>query len=370
MVANGMASARQRLNTVEDTGLDTCTTCPSLCRFSCPVAEVEARETTSPHRLVTLAQLVKKGAARVEGTADVAYHCSSCNACKSSCLHDNDVPLLLALWRGRILEKGFAPPPVREVLGHFAVAANPTGASLDPLLKAATDKKPGRGAVSYFPGCGTLQKSPQSVSAFFRAAERLGAPPPKLSREAASCCGLPLLWAGDIDGFAEHAERTAGRFESVERLVVHDPSCGLAFTHYYKKVGVDFAPEVEHVSTYLARAPGRPSAAKEACAYMDNCSLSRELDKDARGARQILGRHDIVELAGGVGADADCCGAQGLLPLTAPGTARAMAEAKIDAFARSGASRLVTASPRCAAHLKSVDPSLPVVDICEEVASR
>ena len=38
------------------------------------------------------------------------------------------------------------------------------------------------------------------------------------------------------------------------------------------------------------------------------------------------------------------------------------AEARIEAFRASRAERLAVASPRCAAHLKSVDPRIEIVD--------
>ncbi|MCA9554929.1 MAG: hypothetical protein KC933_33170, partial [Myxococcales bacterium] len=51
----------QVLDEAEDRAVATCTTCPTLCRWSCPVAEAEARETTSPQRLVVLAGFMKRG---------------------------------------------------------------------------------------------------------------------------------------------------------------------------------------------------------------------------------------------------------------------------------------------------------------------
>jgi hypothetical protein len=40
-----------------------------------------------------------------------------------------------------------------------------------------------------------------------------------------------------------------------------------------------------------------------------------------------------------------------------------MAEARVQAFRESGAAELATFSPRCATHLRSIDPTLPVVDV-------
>jgi hypothetical protein len=45
-----------------------------------------------------------------------------------------------------------------------------------------------------------------------------------------------------------------------------------------------------------------------------------------------------------------------------------MAEAKIESFRASGADELAVFSPRCAAHLRSVDPTLVVVDAAHLIA--
>jgi hypothetical protein len=51
-----------------------------------------------------------------------------------------------------------------------------------------------------------------------------------------------------------------------------------------------------------------------------------------------------------------------LLPEAAPDAARAMAESVIAAAKGEGADSLLTFSPRCAHHLRSVDPGFDVCD--------
>jgi Fe-S oxidoreductase len=82
--------------------------------------------------------------------------------------------------------------------------------------------------------------------------------------------------------------------------------------------------------------------------------------------RRILARvADPLEISDMRGREVDCCGAAGLLPLTAPETARAMGEARINAFRASGAEELALMSPRCAAHLRAIDPGLKIVDVTQ-----
>lgn len=364
----------------EDRGLDTCITCPTLCRWACPVAEAEARETTSPQRLVVLASLLKRERLTPETAGTTPYHCAHCFACTEACLHKNDVPLLLSLARSRIYKAGAAPKAVREVTSHFAVAGNAQGAPLDTALKDAAQAAGANvqhgGEVVYFPGCSTLEHNPGVVTDFLRAAALYGAPVPAVTTTSASCCGLPLLWAGDVDGFLLHARRLAERLEDVDTLIVEDPTCAHAFSVRYPGFKVALAPKVVTSAAFLAeaaKAHDRPAKAvpragngEPSCAFHRSCTQTRGLagGDTAKVLLEGVVGGEIVELPG----EHDCCGASGLLPTAAPATARVMAEQRLDAFRATGAARLVTCSPRCLAHLQSVDPTVSAEALTSVVA--
>jgi fumarate reductase (CoM/CoB) subunit B len=360
------------LEAFEDKGVDTCLTCPKLCRWACPVAEAEMRETVSPHSLVVLGGFLKKGIATVESAGDHPFHCTHCGACTEACLHKNDVPMLLSLARGRVLQGHAAPAAVSEVRGRFGVAGNPQGAALDGVLARVTsdadvDLSRG-GSTVYFPGCETLSATPEASTAFLRTTLLFGLSGLSVTPMSASCCGLALLWAGDLEGFAAHAERFATQVKDVETLVVHDPACAGALGQRYRQVGVDLAPRIVHVGAYL-EARLQPTtqspdgAARPRIAYHDACNLVRGTGLVDEPRSLIARVGEIVELSLMKGREVDCCGAGGLLPLTAPDVARAMGEAKIHAFVESGADELAMMSPRCAAHLRAIDPTLKIVDV-------
>ncbi len=366
----------QTLEEDEDRAIDTCTTCPTLCRWSCPVAESEGRETSTPQRLMVLAGLLKADKVSPQEATPHPYHCSDCGACTEACLHDVDVPFMLSHARRRLLSAGSAPATVREVVGHFAVAGNAQGTSLTPALDAVLDeagvKKSRRGDTVYFPGCSTLETMPEAAVGFLRATTLAGLSDVSVRPSSSSCCGLPLLWAGEMEGFRGHAARFAAQFSDVKTLVVHDAACADALLRRYPQVGVTFAPEVVHVSTYLMQALKAEDAeastkgpTDDRIAFADTCACSRALEASEAPRRLIAKqlRRRVVELDEERGCSVDCCGASGLLPLTAPETAQAMAEARLETFRRSGAAKLVMGSPRCAAHLKADDPSAPVMDL-------
>lgn len=362
----------------EDTIIDTCTTCPKLCRWACPVAEAEARETTAPHNLVTLAGFMKRGQAPASVLGSLAYHCSSCGACTEACLHNNDVPLVLAMARSRAVTAHLEPEGIAEVRGHFAVAANPYGISLEPkLAELGPLPEPRPGDAVYLPGCAALAERPEAAEGFLKAVALRGVGQVSVSEVSAQCCGLPLFWAGDLGGFRSHAQRYAERLADAPKLVVHDAACLDAMTRLYRLVEVELKPTAVLAATYIAEAIGVtateavPTEPREgAVAYVDTCHAARA----ARAIglpRALLERvtgSAPAELEGLRGPAADCCGAAGLLPVTAPETSRAMAEARIARFKASGAQEMAVLTPRCAAHLCRIDPSIEVHDLCSFLA--
>lgn len=372
------------LDARENEGIDTCTTCPKLCRWACPVAEAEARETTSPWSLVTLGGLAKHGRAPLTALGDLPYHCTHCGACTEACLHKNDVPRWLTISRSRVLGAHGAPEAVREIGAHFGLAGNPYGAPLEAALSQAiqeaevpTARPTPSGALVYLPGCTTLAERRESVTAFFRALALHGISGVATVDASSACCGLPLFWTGDLDGFRAHAQRYADRLRDVDTVIVHDPACAHALQRRYAEVGVTVAPVVLPVAEFFAsrlglttldeaRArEGEGRRRSESIAYFDTCHLARGLGV-VSSPRRLISRATggaPLELPGSIALEADCCGAAGLLPASAPGTAAAMAEARIQAFRQTGAQQLAVMSPRCAAHLSRVDPTVEVVDV-------
>ena len=385
---NAITEALGAFDQRENAGVDTCTTCPRLCRWACPVAEAEARETSSPWNLVTMSGFVKRGLATPQASGDLPYHCTQCGACTEACLHKNDVPLLLDLARARALAAQVAPAPIAEVRGHFAVAANAYGVPLEPALEQVTrdaDFAPRSSSVErradagedavYLPGCATLKERPEAASAFLKTLALRGIQGVALTEASSSCCGLPLLWAGDIAGFRAHAERHAARLAGVKKVIVHDAGCADALHRRYPDFGVSLEAEVVPAATFLAEklgvafdektVPPTGMTAAAPVAYLDTCNLARA-QGTVDAPRKLIQRATGVapcELSGLRGRQADCCGAGGLLPRTAPETARAMGEARLDAFAKSGAQELCVATPRCAAHLARLSPTTPIVDV-------
>ncbi len=123
--------------------LTLCTYCPSLCRHMCPVSTEEARDSSSPWGLMSLADHVINGRLRL--TSDVArafYHCTGCGACTTFCLHDSDVAEVLVAARRFSVARGRAPFP-RERFAHADADADSWWRSADrTILEVVRDAEP------------------------------------------------------------------------------------------------------------------------------------------------------------------------------------------------------------------------------------
>lgn len=87
-----------------------CVFCPKLCRYACPVAEAEVRETVTPWALMTRVDDLRRGAAPLDAeAAELWAHCTGCGRCTAVCKHDNDVFAVLKFVRGMAVEVGVAP---------------------------------------------------------------------------------------------------------------------------------------------------------------------------------------------------------------------------------------------------------------------
>lgn len=353
----------------EADGHDTCARCPSLCRSECPVADVEGRETVAPKHLMAVADGLAGGRIAPSGAEALAWACTGCGACEEVCLHDNEVPFWLLLARARARDAGAAPQEAAEAAAAFGVAGNAFGTSLEEAVREVVTRARTRPARVprdlYLPSCSALHALPDVPVVLLRAARVRGLGELALGSASGHCCGAPLAWAGELEGFRAHALRYAVELEAARRVVVHDPACAHTLRVLYPRVGVRIRPEVMSVPAFVRDrwvGPEGPEAGPR-YAWLEPCHLGRGLGERASTRAlldAVLGARWAPLDRAGLG---DCCGAAGLLPQTRPGTARRLAQLRVEAFRASGQDRLLTCAPRCAAHLREVDPELPVDDI-------
>jgi Fe-S oxidoreductase len=317
-----------------------CTYCPKLCRPACPVSTVEGRETVTPWGKMRAMGEAARGIVPVdEARLSPAYACTGCMKCFELCELDNPVATTLRDGRAEALAHGVAPGSVRALVAGFA-------AREAALRRAAKALPQGEGPVGFVPGCTAVTFEHEGIPGIAAAIGALDAP---CAVVADGCCGLPLLEAGDREGFAQRARAMAGRLARFERVVTTDAGCAHAMRVLYAQAGVALPP-VRHLAETAAAALARVPALREppgAVVYHDSCRLGRGLgvyEEPRAVLARLLGRApgELPEAREG----APCSGAGGLLPVTRPATADAIARELGELAGEAGGETVVTA---CAA---------------------
>jgi Fe-S oxidoreductase len=296
-----------------------CTYCPKLCRPACPVSTVEGRETVTPWGKMRAAGEVARAVVPAdEAHLAPAYACTGCLRCGELCDLGNPVADTLRDARAEALRLEAAPPAVADLVARFP-------AREEALAAAAATLPRGEGPVALLPGCTMVTFERTLVPALRQAVETLDAP---CSLVADGCCGLPLLEAGDREGFAQRARAMGARLAGFARVVTPDAGCAQALRVFYPRAGVTLPP-VRHLAETAAEALERIPPLRtppRAPVYQDACRLGRGLgvyDEPRAVLARLLGRAvgELPERRAG----APCSGGGGLLPVTSPATAQAIA---------------------------------------------
>jgi Fe-S oxidoreductase len=308
-----------------------CTYCPRLCRFACPVAHGEARETVTPWGLMRLLNLVDQAMV----TPDVAVletlnHCMSCGRCTSNCLHDNPVAEVLAQGRSELIKFGLQQPE----------RYRPQGAGCDAGVSPAMGSDAPDVPV-FLPSC-AHRRTDSDIRRLREAVEALSALGLPLRVPAVGAdqgCGYHRWELGDQvaaetawDSFSEPANSAP--------LTVTDCAPSLSV----------FGDPAMHLAEWLAahlnELPNGSVAGP--VAIHDSCFVSRRLGLDET-VRTIVGHLVAGEILDLFEArdQARCCGSQGYWARVEPEAQARAASTVADDIIDSGARIVVTGSPAC-----------------------
>ncbi len=329
-----------------------CAYCPKLCRHSCPVGNEHASETTTPWgKMSTLHHAARGNVELTPDRASTFWACTGCMRCRSYCDHQNDVGSALRAGRSVARDQGVAPAASVQLATQFETRLK-KAEQRGRVLFASRSRANNRGVteVVALPGCSAIATEPAAAEATVRVIDHLvGATRVDVAFD--QCCGLPLLEAGDREGFARAATRLSQRCGSA-KLVTGDPGCAHALRVLAKAQGVE-VPEVQHLTEFAHEHRDRFKRTPdlENVRYHDACRLGRGLNV-YNEPRELL---SIV-----LGAaprefymnreKSECSGGGGLLPLTdrraATGIARGVTEAHARHSAAEGSgSPIVSACP-------------------------
>ncbi len=321
----------------------TCTFCPKLCRFACPVAEAECRETVTPWGLMTRLDDVRRETEALDPeTAELLGHCTGCGRCAQICKHSNDVPGTLFDARAEAFEAGVLPRPLVE------------WARFEPLPSPAFAALPSGGRVRLLPGF-----APDStVEAAIRLLRAVGVAP---TRCATTHAGARFFDAGLRGELREHFDAMQADLSGAERVICIDPADVVSL----RRSGIELP--ATHLSQELAELTGLRPAHDGDVLYLDSCRLGRGLGVYDE-PRELLARVISGELREAFmhHAEGGCCGASAGYPTTSPEGAR---QAAIEAAEDEPELPVVTAGVGCADHLRASLAPRPVYAWAELVAA-
>jgi len=340
----------RRLPTLEASKetLERCVFCPKLCRTTCPVSNAEPRETLTPWGKMSLTYFVATESVPLEpALAAPAWACTGCFGCREQCDHKNDVTGTLFAARSAMNAAGAAPPAAQAVLARESERLADLGneargfAALEEMAPYLA-----RGAkTALLVGCAYTRdagRRRETTDAVRATSALVGGPVTLID----TCCGAPLLHAGDHDRFVAQGERLTRAIGAAERVVVVDAGCASTLRIHHAKVG----PPMVHLSELAARELGRLGrvadlgAAEGEVRWHDPCQLGRGLgiyDAPRAVLTRALGRAPAEFPRRREGAR--CSGAGGLLPVTMPETSAAIARARLDEHEEAGGGTVVTA---------------------------
>lgn len=348
-----MGDARLSILREHEGRYELCAYCPKMCRFSCPVAEADARETLTPWGKMSAPFLALRGTLPLEAAFETSWGCTGCGHCTEYCLHGNDVPAALAGLRAQGVAAGVDSPVTDAIRRSYAKHGNPSGKTLGAALRALVPAalRDEDAPIVFFPGCSAPVDEPAGVRAAMRILETLGTAGVGVPSDG-TCCGSALHWAGLPRDFDAHADAFVKRFGRRKTLVVADASCAWTLRVLYPERGHRIRAQVLHASEWIAgffreRVLKPREKVKGRFVYHDPCFLARRLDV-VDEPRAIL----AAVLAEGAGElawnrrDTVCCGGGALLPHAMPETAARMTEARA-AEARAAGATIVTSCATC-----------------------
>lgn len=344
-----------------------CAFCPKLSRSSCPVSTVQGRETTTPWGKMTSLHHVDEGNLPLSREhAGVWWACTGCRRCKSFCEHGNEVADALNAGRAEAVRAGVAPAAAYSVIERHPERERRAKDAAERLFGDRL-RRPARTVV--VPGCTACTIADDVATDAVRATEALTGGAPRV--EASRCCGLPLLEAGDRDGFLASATRFLEALSGAEDVVFADPGCLHALAVTAPRLGLPHEVPMRHLSELAASALSRLGRVelRGPVRWKDPCRLGRGLglyEPPRAVLAQAIGRapdeyHQNRALA-------ECSGAGGQLPRTDRASADAIARERIAGDSHKPIGTLVTSCAASVSILRKQKPAFEVLDLATVLA--
>ena len=239
------------------------------------------------------------------------YSCTNCGLCREVCPERADLGAVFMLSRSDRFRRNTGPKAFHDYwLRELDLASGEASVCLPP---------PGKQTCSYafFPGCRLGMDAPEQVKAAYRFLTDLK---PGEVGLMLGCCGVPALWAGDLDRLEAVKAKLREEWTSLGKptLVFACATCERTFA--------DALPEIPQVSLYALMAEAGLKPAKNPfpqAAVFDPCA-ARAFGEMKSAVRELAGRAgaELEELEG----PSRCCGYGGHIRIPNPEMYREIGE--------------------------------------------
>jgi Fe-S oxidoreductase len=341
-----------------------CAMCADMCKYSCPTYLATGRETLSPQKMARLIVYDEKGFLEdEEGFLDLVFQSAMCGACRRHCIYDDyDLRKFIHQARAKAFDRGVVPEDVRKRVETFRRFGNPNGE------RELIDK--GAGDTGYFISCSSY-KDEDLLKATEKMLSKSG---PAVRRFGGGdiCCGAPLYYAGDMDGFRQASLRMKDEIEKrrVGRIVVDCPTCIKMMRDVYREVDVELDVEIIHTVQFidglLKQGKLRSRKEKSAVTFHDPCILSYDLAMSSIPREIIRALGFTLKEPVYAQEHTHCCGAAYGAKIGDHRVKDAVTSMRLNELGQTGADIYVTACPTC----KSVLSEINMKYLTELVAER
>jgi len=222
-----------------------CAMCADMCKYSCPTYLATGRETLSPQKMARLILYSEKGFLEdKEGFFDLMFQSAMCGACKQHCIYgDYDLRKFIHEARAKAFANGVIPEDTKKRVETFKEFGNPHG------KRRVIDK--GAGDSGYFISCSSY-KDKDLLKATDKVLSKSGL---RIRQFGGGdiCCGAPLYYAGDREGFRQASLKMKAEIEQrrLRRIVVDCPTCLKMMTEIYRETGVSLDVELVHTTVFI-----------------------------------------------------------------------------------------------------------------------
>lgn len=341
-----------------------CAMCADMCKYSCPTYLATGRETLSPQKMARLIVYDEKGLLEDEKDfLDLMFQSAMCGSCRKHCIYDDyDLRKFIHKARVKAFASGVIPEDVRKRVDTFRTFGNPNGE------RELIDK--GAGDTGYFIACSSykdedlLKATEKMLSKSGFAVRRFGG--------GDLCCGAPLYYAGDMEGFRQASLKMKTEIEKrrLRRVVIDCPTCVKTMTETYREIGVELHVEVMHTVQFIEALlrQGKLGFKKgnRTVTFHDPCILAYDLSMSATPREIITALGFSLKEPIYSQGHTHCCGGAYGAKIGDHRLKDAVTSMRLSELRNTAADIYVTACPTC----KSVLSEINVKYITELVAER